>query len=116
MKKGALGLFAGLVAALVFLGGCVTTAEGTTQIDWVTIGFFALIIVMFYFLLIRPQQKRRKEHDQLMSELRRGDRVVFAGGIYGQIESIDEQTAVIKVESGATIRVARGSIAGKVES
>ncbi len=116
MKKLVWGLVAGLLFSLVFLGGCVQAEDGTTQIDWFTIGFFVLIIVMFYFVLIRPQQKRRKQHEQLMSELTRGDKVITAGGIYGTIESVSEDSIVIKVESGATMRIARGSIAGKVES
>ena len=114
MKKLNLGLVAGLLGALVFLGGCYEGEDGTTQFDWMTIGFFALIIVMFYFVLIRPQRKRQKEHQQLMSELQRGDKIVTAGGIYGTIESISEDSFIIKLESG-TMRVSRGSIGGKRE-
>ena len=48
----------------------------------------------------------------MVEELKKGDRVVTAGGIYGQIESINEESVVIKVESGTTMRVARASVAG----
>ena len=117
MKKLNLLLVGVLLVTLVFLGGCTTDqTTGATQIDWFTIGFFVLIIAMFYFVLIRPQRKRQKEHQQLMSDLKRGDRVITSGGIYGQIDSVSEDSIVIKVESGATMRVARGSISGKVES
>jgi preprotein translocase subunit YajC len=77
--------------------------------------FLVLIFAMFYFLMIRPQRKRQKEHQQLMEELRRGDRVVTVGGIYGVIESVSEDSVVIKLESGATMRVAKGSVALKQE-
>jgi preprotein translocase subunit YajC len=50
-----------------------------------------------------------------MEELKRGDKVITAGGIFGVIESVSEESVVLKVESGATIRVARNSIAGKRE-
>ena len=50
-----------------------------------------------------------------MEELRVGERVIIAGGIYGQIESLSEDTAIIKIESGATMKVARNSILGKQE-
>ncbi|HEX74030.1 MAG TPA: preprotein translocase subunit YajC [Dehalococcoidia bacterium] len=70
---------------------------------------------MMYFLMIRPQRKRQKEHQQLMEELKRGDRVITAGGVYGVIETISDDSVVIKVESGATMRVARNSVAGKRE-
>ena len=74
-----------------------------------------LMFAIFYFLMIRPQRKRQKEHQQLMEELKRGDRVVTAGGIYGVIESLSEDSIVIKVESGTTMRVARSSVALKQE-
>jgi preprotein translocase subunit YajC len=73
------------------------------------------IFGVFYFLLIRPQRKRQKEHQQLMTELKKGDKVITAGGIYGVIESLSEDSIVIKVESGVTMRVARGSVALKRE-
>jgi len=76
--------------------------------------FLVAIFAMFYFLMIRPQRKRQKEHDELISQLRGGDNVITAGGIYGRIESISQDSVVLKVESGATIRVTKGSIAGKV--
>ena len=110
-------LMVGLLGTLVFMGGCFP-AEGAEggEFDWTLIAFLVLIFVVFYFLLIRPQRKRQKEHQDLMQELKRGDRVVTAGGIYGVIESLSEDSIVIKVESGATMRVARGSIALKRES
>jgi len=77
--------------------------------------FLVLIFGLFYFLFIRPQRKRQKEHQQLVQELKRGDNVVTAGGVYGVIENISEDSVVIKVESGATLRVAKGSVALKRE-
>jgi len=61
--------------------------------------------------MIRPQRKRQKEHETMMQGLQKGDRVVTAGGIYGTIESLSEDSVVIKVEGGTTLRVARGSVA-----
>jgi len=108
-----------LITALVFIGGCLpTTTEGEgggTSSTIYMIVFLVLIFAMFYFLMIRPQRKRQKEHQQMVEELNRGDRVVTAGGIYGVIESVSEDSVVIKVESGATMRVAKGSVALKRE-
>ena len=55
-------------------------------------GFIPLILmfVIFYFLLIRPQQKRTKEHRQMVSNLKKGDRIVTSGGIHGRITGMDE--------------------------
>jgi preprotein translocase subunit YajC len=107
-----------LFAALSFIGGCYPTeapAEGEGGFDWTIIIFLVLIFAIFYFLMIRPQRKRQKEQQQMMGELKRGDRVVTAGGIYGVIESVTEDSVVIKVESGATMRVAKSSVALKRE-
>ncbi len=86
--------------------------EFNTNIIYIIV-FLVVIFVMFYFFMIRPQRKRQKEHEDLVSQLRGGDRVITAGGIYGQIESVSEDSVVLKVESGATMRVAKGSIVGK---
>jgi preprotein translocase subunit YajC len=76
--------------------------------------FLVVIGLLFYFFMIRPQRKRQREHDELVGQLRSGDRVITAGGIYGQVESVTQDSVVLKVESGATIKVAKSSIAGKV--
>ena len=110
------GLIAGLLIILVFIGGCVPPEGDEGGLGWTPIIILVLIFGMFYFVLIRPQRKRQKEHQQLVEELIRGDNVITAGGIYGVIESLSEDSIVIKVESGATLRVARGSVALKRES
>ena len=103
----------GLLASLLFIGGCIPTEEGGAHFDWTWIVFLVLMFAVFYFILIRPQRKRQKEHQQLMEELHRGDRVITAGGIYGEIESVSDDSIVMKVESGTTMRVARSSISTK---
>ena len=86
--------------------------EGLSNLAFPII-FLVLIFAMMYFLMIRPQRKRQKEQEELLKELRRGEKVVTAGGIYGQIESVSEDDVILKVESGATMRVAKGSVTGK---
>jgi len=84
--------------------------------DLGTVGMVIFLVAIFgimYFLMIRPRQRQQKQHDEMMKELRPGDRVIMAGGIYAQIESIGEDTAILKIESGATMKVARNSILGK---
>ena len=75
--------------------------------------FLVAIFAIMYFLMIRPRQKQQKQHEEMMEELRPGDRVIIAGGIYGQIDSLSEETAIVRIESGATMKVARNSILGK---
>jgi preprotein translocase subunit YajC len=109
-----------LIAVFAIPGGCTFATEGedgTTDSSsiWVMLGFFVVIIGLFYFVMVRPQQKRQKDHQQMMEELQRGDKVMTAGGIYGTIESISEDSVVLKVESGASLRVARSSVVGRRE-
>ena len=112
-----IGLVVVLLASLLtFVGGCVMP-EGTEGeaggFDWTIIIFLVVIFAIFYFLMIRPQRARQKQHQEMMQDLRKGEKIITAGGIYGTIESLTEENVVIKIESGATIRIARGSIAGK---
>ena len=74
-----------------------------------------LIMGMFYFLMIRPIRQREKIHDRMVEELQKGETVITAGGMYGQVERIDEDSVILKVESGATIRVTKGGILSRPE-
>ena len=112
-----LGLFTGLlVTLLVFAGGCVPAPEGGEGgFDWSLIIFLILIFAVFYFLIIRPQRKRQKEHENLVQELRKGDNVITAGGIHGVIETVSDEVVLMKVESGATMRVEKNSVVRREE-
>jgi preprotein translocase subunit YajC len=84
--------------------------------DTVTlVGFMVLMFVMFYFLIIRPQQKRAKTQQSMLADLKRGDRIITIGGIFGVIEALDEKSIVIKTESGSLLRLVRGGVAMKQE-
>ncbi|WP_316793993.1 preprotein translocase subunit YajC [Pedobacter frigoris] len=63
-----------------------------------------LIMVVFYFFMIRPQVKKAKDHKKLVSELKKGDKIVTTAGIHGRIVDMNETTFLIEVESGAKIR------------
>ncbi|HEU4994223.1 MAG TPA: preprotein translocase subunit YajC [Gemmatimonadaceae bacterium] len=69
---------------------------------------FGLIFLIFYFLIIRPQQKQRKAHDTALKSLKRGERVVTAGGIIGEVihikESVKEGVVQPTMEDEVTIK------------
>ena len=76
-------------------------------------GFWLMIILMFvimYFFMIRPQRKQQKELEKFRNELKKGDKVITAGGIYGTIGEIEEKTVLLKVDGDVKIRVDKGSI------
>lgn len=72
-----------------------------------------LIIVVFYFLLILPQQRRQKKHQEMIAGIKKGDRVVTAGGIHGVISDVKETTFIIKVDENTRIEVEKSAISYK---
>lgn len=70
-----------------------------------------LIFVIFYFLLIRPQQKRAKEHKTMIENLKKGDKIITSGGIYGVIESVGTNTITIKVAENTKVKIGKAYVA-----
>ena len=76
-------------------------------------GAFIPLIVMFaifYFLLIRPQQKKAKQHRELLSALKKGDRVVNSGGLHGVITGLTDDMVTMEIAPKVRVKVSRGSI------
>lgn len=81
-------------------------------------GFIPIILmfVIFYFLLIRPQQKRQKEHRSMISNLKKGDRIITSGGLHGRITGIDETTLTVEIADKVRVKVARANVSGMVQT
>jgi len=75
-----------------------------------------IFVVIFYFFIIRPQKKRQKAHDQLISSLNRGDQIVTAGGFWGTVKEVKEDSVIIEIAEGVKARVLKSSIATKHDS
>jgi preprotein translocase subunit YajC len=76
----------------------------------VTILPFILIFVIMYFMVIRPQHKKAKEHQELLSKLKRNDEVMTSGGIYGKVIDLKETVVTLEVAPNVRIRVHRPQI------
>ena len=71
-----------------------------------------LIFAVFYFLLIRPQQRKVKQHKEMLSNLKRGDKVITSGGIIGTINKVsDNRELTIEIAENVEIKIAPGMIA-----
>lgn len=83
-----------------------------------TMIWFGLIFVIMYLLLIRPQRKKQKEHEKLLGELKKGDKVVTSGGMFGTIFAIDEERGRVVLKFGENVKMEflKSSIAAKVDS
>ncbi len=69
-----------------------------------------LIFVVFYFFMIRPQTKKQKELQAQREAMKKGDKVVTAGGIYGEIKEVQDTTFIITIAKDVTIKVSKESV------
>ncbi|MBP6671521.1 MAG: preprotein translocase subunit YajC [Bacteroidetes bacterium] len=86
-----------------------------------TLIMFAMIIAIFYFMIIRPQQKRQKERESLLGQIKKGDKIITAGGIHGEVIAVEEKTMLIEIADKVKVKIERNSISvvnkqGEVES
>ena len=68
------------------------------------------ILVIMWILMLRPQRKKEKEERKVRSGLKKGDRVIFSGGIYGKVHSVDEHTVEVEVSNGTILTVEKAMI------
>jgi preprotein translocase subunit YajC len=61
---------------------------------------FVPIFLILYFLLIRPQQQQKKKHEEMLKQLKKGDRVLTTGGLYGTVLGLDEAKVVLRIAEG----------------
>ena len=88
-------------------------AEGAPQNTGGGMGFWImmiLIFVVFYFFMIRPQSKKQKELQKQRESMKKGDKVVTAGGIFGEIKEVQERAFIITVAKDVTIKVSKESV------
>jgi preprotein translocase subunit YajC len=74
-----------------------------------------LMFAIFYFLLIRPQQKKQKEHRLMISNLKKGDRIMTAGGIYGRVTGVDETTVTVEIADKVRVKVNRANVSALIQ-
>jgi preprotein translocase subunit YajC len=99
-----LGIFESLVGAQGETGG-----GGASQLT----GFlFPLILmfIIFYFLLIRPQSRKQKQHQEMLRNLKKGDKVITSGGLYGVVVKVGERDVVLEVADKVNLRFTVGAI------
>ena len=80
------------------------------QKSWTTFVPLILIMVVFYFFLIRPQMRKQKELKSFRESLKKGDKIVTAGGIYGRINNISENIVTIDVGNNMLLKVDKSAI------
>ena len=96
-----------LLAPAATEGAAEGAAQGSSWSFWV---MMILIFVVMYFFMIRPQQKKQKELQKQREALKKGDKVITAGGIYGIIKEVQDTTFLIEVSKDTTLKVDKGSV------
>ena len=85
-------------------GGGGSTAVATQLL------FFAAIFAIFYFLLIRPQQKQKRDREQMLSAIKKGDRIVTTGGLHGTVTGLGEHTVTVRVADQVKLEFDRSAV------
>ncbi|MBM4254464.1 MAG: preprotein translocase subunit YajC [Deltaproteobacteria bacterium] len=95
------------MAALAYAQGADPMAGPGPLVQFLPL---VLVMIIFYFLLIRPQQQKARDHRQMLDELKRNDRVLTNGGIYGRIIELSERELTLEISPNVRIQVDRGHI------
>jgi preprotein translocase subunit YajC len=80
-----------------------------------TILMFVVIFVLMYMFMIRPQQKKEKQRQKMISELKKGDKVLTNSGMIGTIWGIKDNAFIVKVDEEVKIEFLKSAIAGKLD-
>ena len=86
-------------------------STGGGEQSFLTIIMFGSIIAIFYFMILRPQQKRQKERQKLLESMKKGDKIVTAGGVHATIVGLEDKIALIQIAENVKIKIERSSIA-----
>jgi len=79
------------------------------------IATFGILGVMFYFLLIRPQSKQRKEQENLIKNVKTGDKILLSGGIFGIVTNVKEKTLMVKIADNVKVEVLKSAVSSVVQ-
>ncbi|HEX9162870.1 MAG TPA: preprotein translocase subunit YajC [Thermoanaerobaculia bacterium] len=72
--------------------------------------------LVFYFIVIAPATKQRRKTQEMLNSLKKGDRVVTSGGIYGTIQGVDPEVVYLKIAENVKVKVARSAVSGVITS
>ena len=86
-------------------------AGGQGGSQYMSIVMLVAIVGIFYFLMIRPQQKRAKDHKNFLESLKKGDKIITSGGLYGTITGITDDAITIEIAEKVRVKVEKGTVA-----
>lgn len=103
------------LATVLAMAGAPGGGTGGGQTSWYsTLVPLVVIFAIFYFLMIRPQQKQQKKHREMLSTMRKGDKVVTRGGMHGTIYGIADNVVTLEVADNVKIKFSREAVAAVI--
>ncbi|HVO37598.1 MAG TPA: preprotein translocase subunit YajC [Spirochaetia bacterium] len=95
-------------------GAGASGGGGGTQLVTMLVTF-GLIIVVFYFLVIRPQNRKQRDAKKMLESIRKGDRVVTVGGMHGFVESVKDDSVVLRIDDNVKVKFNRSAVSQVLE-
>lgn len=83
--------------------------------DYISILYILALVAILYFMMIRPQQQRQKKQQEMIDSLRVNDRIVTAGGIYGSVVAIMDNSFIVKIAEDVQIELQKNAVGLKIE-
>ena len=109
-----------LTPVIIFLASCappgMNGAEGEGGSPLIAALPFVLIFGLFYLLILRPQRKQSQQKENMMKSIKRGDKVVTAGGIHGRVVNAEDELLTIEISKGVNIQISRANISALLEN
>ena len=109
-----------LTPVLIYLSSCappgMNGAEGEGGSPLIAALPFVLIFGLFYLLILRPQRKQSQQKENMMKSIKRGDKVVTAGGIHGRVVNAEDELLTIEISKGVNIQISRANISALLEN
>jgi len=102
--------------SLILLQAAEAGQEAPKSNVWMNVIFWVLLIVVIYFFMIRPASKRNKEAQKFKESLKKGSKVITAGGVYGIIDEISDTFVLLEIANGVKIKIDKNSIVGYTDA
>ena len=97
--------------SVAFAMGTNPAAGGQGGSQYMPIIMLVAIVGIFYFLMIRPQQNRAKEHKGFLENLKKGDKIITSGGLYGTITGITDDSVTVEIAEKVRVKVDKSTVA-----
>ena len=101
---------------LILLQAAQAGQEAPKSNIWMNVIFWVLLIAVIYFFMIRPASKRNKEAQKFKESLKKGSKVITAGGVYGIIDEISDTFVLLEIANGVRIKIDKNSIVSFTEA